>query len=608
MNKPLEIDDILEPDSLANAIAEMHMDWENSRTDKKDIWEEVQRYIFATDTTHTPNSKLPWANKTTIPKICQLRDNLHANYMTALFPKRKWLEWEGSNDDEETKAKTSNIEGYMEWAIDRGQAVNEFSKLVYDYIDYGNAFATVDWYDENSSQPRPNISVGYAGFVLRRISPLDIVFNPTAPSFSESPKIIRSIVSLGDVKEILDRQSKTEEQRLEAEALFKYLLEIREKVEPQNGGTSLGQTSSQVWQVRDDVYSVMGFSSFQDYLCSNYVEVLTFYGDIYDRSNDKFYRNVIIKVVDRHKVIMNIPNPSAFGVAPIFHCGWRKQPDNLWAMGPLENLIGLQYRMDHIENVKADALDLSALPLIKVKGYIEEFEFKPLEKIFVGDDGDISFLQIPHQVMAFASEIQTIQNTMEQMAGAPREAMGFRTPGEKTAYEVQSIENAASRIFQAKIIQFERDLVEPLLNAALEITKRNLTEATIRVFDNDIKAAVFLNLTAEEISGNGRIRPLAARHFAEKANIIQNLSQFFQSSVGSDPMVKNHFSSIRIAQMMEELLDIEQFGLVMENIRLAEQTEAQALANSQQEQLAITTQTPSGFLPGDFDQGAAVGA
>jgi hypothetical protein len=35
-------------------------------------------------------------------------------------------------------------------------------------------------------------------------------------------------------------------------------------------------------------------------------------------------------------------------------------------------------------------------------------------------------------------------NLMEEMAGAPKEAMGFRSPGEKTKYEVQRLESAAS--------------------------------------------------------------------------------------------------------------------------------------------------------------------
>jgi len=54
--------------------------------------------------------------------------------------------------------------------------------------------------------------------------------------------------------------------------------------------------------------------------------------------------------------------------------------------------------------------------------------------------------------------------------------MGFRSPGEKTKYEVQRLENASARIFQNKINQFEEQIVEPLLNAMLELARRNLAD------------------------------------------------------------------------------------------------------------------------------------
>ena len=97
-------------------------------------------------------------------------------------------------------------------------------------------------------------------------------------------------------------------------------------------------------------------------------------------------------------------------------------------------------------------------------------------------------------------EIQNLERLMEEMAGAPREAMGFRTPGEKTKYEVQSLENAAARVFQNKIKQFEEQVVEPALNAELELARRNLTGATvIKVFDDEFKTASFQSLTVEDI-------------------------------------------------------------------------------------------------------------
>jgi len=81
--------------------------------------EEVRRYVYATDTTQTSNANLPWKNKTTIPKLCQIRDNLFANYIATLFPKRKWLVWEADNLDSNDVAKRDAIVNYMTWAIEQ---------------------------------------------------------------------------------------------------------------------------------------------------------------------------------------------------------------------------------------------------------------------------------------------------------------------------------------------------------------------------------------------------------------------------------------------------------------------------------------------------------
>ena len=71
-------------------------------------------------------------------------------------------------------------------------------------------------------------------------------------------------------------------------------------------------------------------------------------------------------------------------------------------------------------------------------------------------------------IIAASNEIHTLEEKMELYSGAPREAMGIRTAGEKTAFEVQSLQNAAGRIFQEKITSFEIELLEPILNAMLE--------------------------------------------------------------------------------------------------------------------------------------------
>ncbi len=113
----------------------------------------------------------------------------------------------------------------MSWAIDQPSFKHEIDKIILDYIDFGNCFATVEWVDQRAIQ-KDQTQSGYVGPAIRRISPLDIVMNPTAENFIESPKFIRSLVSMGELKELLNRMS-TDETQEEYEKLYDYVNNIR---------------------------------------------------------------------------------------------------------------------------------------------------------------------------------------------------------------------------------------------------------------------------------------------------------------------------------------------------------------------------------------------
>lgn len=223
--KVMELKDILSPDMLATRLTERFIEWETLRQVKKNEWEEVRRYVYATDTTQTTNVRLPWKNRTTLPKLCQIRDNLYSNYTATLFPKRKWLSWEANDKDSNSQQKRDAIINYMAWCIDQPAFKHELDKIILDYIDFGNCFSTVEWIDQRIARP-DKITTGFVGPMVRRISPLDIVMNPTAENFVSSPKIIRSIVSLGELQEILQRMSNDENQK-EYQELYEYLRKIR---------------------------------------------------------------------------------------------------------------------------------------------------------------------------------------------------------------------------------------------------------------------------------------------------------------------------------------------------------------------------------------------
>jgi len=196
--KVLELQQVISPDQLATRLTERWLQWDTLRQVKKNDWEEIRRYVYATNTTQTTNSQLPWKNKTTVPKLCQIRDNLYSNYTATLFPQRKWLIWEANDEDSNSVDKSAAITNYMSWVITQPNFKTEIDKIILDYIDFGNCFATVDWLDQRV-QGKDKTQAGYVGPTVRRISPLDIVMNPTAESFIQSPKLIRSIVGLCDL-------------------------------------------------------------------------------------------------------------------------------------------------------------------------------------------------------------------------------------------------------------------------------------------------------------------------------------------------------------------------------------------------------------------------
>ena len=588
----LDLNTILVKDDIATELTNLYMDWESRRQPWVAEKAEIQKYIWATDTTKTTNAQLPWKNKTTLPKLCQIRDNLFANYMAALFPKRKWLVWESDTEKDQMKEKSQAIEAYMTNVLDRPEFKTEVAKLLYDYIDYGNVFATKEWIDTTQIIEDRNVEkAGYVGPIPKRISPLDIVFNPVAPSFNRTGKFIRSLMTLGDFASKVEQES-SDDNKEAMEKLLDYMSGVRYQVQQFTG----------TFNTKNEIIEVSGFGSFLDYLRSNYIEVLTFYGDYYDSNAKKLHRNKVITIVDRHKLVHIADNESVLGGDGIYHAGWRIRQDSLWAMGPLDNLVGMQYRIDHLENLKADVFDLVAAPPLKIKGMVDDFTWGPFARIYVGDEGDVEVLAPDVNALSANLEIQNLQNQMEEMAGSPKEAMGFRTPGEKTMYEVQRLENAAARIFATKIKQFEEQILEPLLNDMLEQARRKLDSTTIRIFDDELNATAFSQITKDDISGHGRIRPMAARNFAERAEIVQNLNNFFSSTLGADPEIKAHFSSVGLAYMFEDLLDIEGYKVVTPYVRITEQTEAQRMMNVGQEQTQMEAMAPSGMTPDDTSE------
>ncbi len=568
---------LIEGQPLATEIARNWTLWSGAKTDARSRVEEVSKYRFATSTSETANIQNDHSHSTHIPKLAQIADNLLANYLSALFPHDDWLRFEGHNEESEAADKKQAVLAYVNTKNKLNKFRNVIQRLLDDWIGWGNAFAGVTYKQEFHTDPETGETVpGYVGPWVYRISPDDIVFNPLATDFESAPKEIRMLKTLGEL-------SRDTEQNPE----LGYSQDVIDLI------TRERETLKQMTDTAIDKHIQMQFDGFGSpslYFKSGYVEILEFYGDIFDTDKDVWLKNYVVTVVDRRHVIRAQPLDTWRGRPNIFHVGWRLRPDNLWAMGPLDNLVGMQYLIDHLENARADAFDQMLDPDRVIKGDVDiEYRGSAVD-YYVNDPsigGDVGHLAPDVTVLNADFQIANKTQQMEEFAGAPREAMGIRTPGEKTAFEVSSLQNAASRIFQSKITYFEEQFLEPIINAEIEVARRNLDGTDIvRVIDDDFGVAQFLQITKQDILADGTLVPVGARHFARQAQLAQELQQFHQV-LQMDPMLAQHFPSALLARAWEDLLGFKRLEIFEKFGRVAEELELLQKQQAAQEQLAV---------------------
>ena len=583
--KVAELSALFNQDNEAAWVANLWDKFNTQRQGKIEEWKELRNYIFATDTSTTTNQSLPWKNSTTIPKLCQIRDNLHSNYLSALFPNDNWVKWEAHSAESAVRTKAQAIEQYIANKARLSGLKTTVSKLLYDYIDYGNSFVTTSYVNKYKELPSGEKVVSFMGPVSHRISPLDIVFNPLAESFEDTFKIVRSIKTIGELKKLAMDDPDN--------AFWADVVERRQTLRHTLGGYSKEDFDKAVGFQAD------GFGNMYEYFMGDYVEILEFFGD-YHTKDGVLELNKVLTVVDRNYTAREADIPSWQGTSPIRHVGWRIRQDNLWAMGPLDNLVGMQYRLDHLENLKADAMDLLVHPPLKIIGEVEEFVYGPSEEIHIDENGDVQELgKNLNGVISANNDIEMTEMRMEMYAGAPREAMGIRTAGEKTAFEVNQLATAGGRIFQEKITSFEINLLEPNLNDQLEVAVRNLDQTdVIRVIDDDLGVQEFLSITKEDITANGKIRPIGARHFAKQAQDLQNLMGVFNSPIGQ--MITPHTSGKEMTKVVNDIVGLSGYNIFSPNVSIFEAQETQSLmqqatSNLQGEQEASNIATEEGI-------------
>ena len=113
----------------------------------------------------------------------------------------------------------------------------------------------------------------------------------------------------------------------------------------------------------------------------------------------------------------------------------------------------------------------------------------------------------------------------------------------------------------------------------LESARRNLDMVdVVRSFDDDFGVDIFLEITKEDITARGKLRPVGARHFGEQAQLIQNINTLFSGALGQ--MVAPHISPKALAYLVEDALQIQKYEVVRPNVGMVEQAESQQMAGN----------------------------
>lgn len=542
--------------SLAGGIAHYWDSWNSQRESAMQLWAEVDAYLHATDTSMLEGGE-NFDHKTHLPILSELHEDLIAIVYSTMFPHADWMGWKGFEINAITKQLRQKVLSYIKQCHDLNGFHVQMRKVIDDLVRYGNCFVKAH-YEDRSVVSDKGYTSGYSGPVIQRISPYDIVFNPTATDFCKSPKIVRTVVSLGELHEFVEGIS--DEDRVLDQEEAEMLLKRR-----------TGSVTDRVERHKEKQYIPSGFGSIEEYYASGYVELLWFYGDVFDDTEMELHKKRCIVVADGDTVLLDKEelHPA------IFKGGWTNRPDNLWSQGPLDKVVGINYMINHRENGKNDAIDKFIYPDRAYVGDVEEIydEVTGHTKYIMPEGGSVNDIRPDSTVLTFDNQIMMHRELARTSARLPQQLAGFRTAGEKTATEVQSLNDGAFRGFINKVAQVEEDLLEPLIQAEMRIAKDNYA-SIIKVLEEDEDGVMLTtSITEEDLSANGKLLPMGSRRFSRQLQQLQGLTQLTNSNIAG--LVGQHINTYNLAKTVEELYGFDKFGFVNKFAQIDEQLEMQ---------------------------------
>lgn len=555
------------PNQIATAISMKYDTFQQYRVTNRNTWQEIESYLYATDTTSLAGGNAH-DHTTHIPIVSSVKEELEAIIYAAVLPHEDFLGWRPYDANAATKQVRTKVSQY----IRNRHVLNGFEKtlrkLIQDLVIYGNCFVKVCYVDERKK------GVGYVGPKPVRISPYDIVFDPTRTDFETTPKIIRQMVSIEELYDIANTLPGLVDMSV-----------LERVVKRRSTYTSLSRTELN----KSSQYIPDGFTNMEAYYASSFVEILWFYGSVFDEEAKEVRPNRCAVVVDRVDLLTEYEEESP----KIFKGSWAEKPDNLWSQGPLDKIVGLNYQINHRENSKSDALDRYIHPDKVFMGDVEEvYNSDTGQTVYLAPEGGgVRDLTPDTTVLTADLHQDKLMQQARSAAGLPPQLLGFRTPGEKTLGEVQQLDDAALRKFLHKAEQLELDMIEPMVSAEIEIGREYFASVIDAVTMDEDGSMTVLTITKADLEANGKLVPMGARRFKRQNQQMNMLMTLANSNLGN--IIGQHLKPYELARAVEDLGGFAQFSIIEKFGAMLEGAEAQSTQAAIEEQVVGTLSQPS---------------
>lgn len=555
-----------EPNSIASYVSNLYDSYQSYRNVNRDKWQELESYLFATDTTSLKGGSAH-DHTTHIPVLAALKEELEAIMYATVLPHEEFLGWTPYTMDAAAKEVRQKVMAYIKNRHSLNNFDKTFRKLIQDLVMYGNCFCQVTYVDERVN------GIGYVGPKPKRISPYDIVFDPTRTDFASTPKIVRAVMTMGEFLKWAETVPEVDQSVIEKMKTRRTTVTALSRTELNKGNQ----------------YTPDGFTDMQAYYKSGVVEVLFFYGDVYDEDAHDVRANRCAIVVDRVALLAEYEELSP----NIYKGSWSEKPDNLWSQGPLDKVVGLNYQINHRENSKSDALDRYIYPDKVFIGDVEEVydEETGQTKYLAPEGGGVRDIVPDTTVLTADMHQDRLMQHSRTAAGLPPQLLGFRTPGEKTAFEVQNLDDAALRKFIHKAAQFEMDLLEPVVRSEIILGHENFQSVIQAMSSDSAGIPLMMEITKDDLAANGKLVPVGARRFARQNQQMSAINMLANSNLGG--LIGQHLNTYNLAKVVEELGGFSNFQFINKFAAISEQGEAQLKQAQQEQQLVATLQQPS---------------